>query len=242
MLATLRGMAAGAEAEPAQQGNLMKDGKLRVVCVGDSLTGPSPGTIYLDKYIKWSDLLQLALESILGQGRVEVINQGLAGDTSAGVRNHLDERLLQWKPDIAVILIGANNFSKSAGDTRSDEEMASRFRDDLTVIVQRAKSAGIRILLLQYPDPRAENMEKVWIHGNRGNPVIAEVGRAEKVSVLALKPVFDTAAQNQPPACLASPVDGIHLNPGGELVLTRAVVEKLRALGWLTKEMSAGTH
>jgi len=212
---------------------LMKTEKLKVVCLGDSLTGPSPGETYLDKYIKWADLLQLALESALGRGRVEVLNQGKAGDTSAGVLQHLDERLLRWQPDLTVIMISANNFSKDHAGDASDAEVSARFKEDLKEIVGRAKGAGIRVLLLQYPDPKAENMEKVWTHGNKGNPVIAEVGREEDVPVISLKSEFDAAAQKQPLACLASPVDGIHLNPGGELVLTRAVVEKLRALGWI---------
>ena len=205
---------------------------LKIVCLGDSLTGPSPGTEYLDKYIKWADLLQLGLESALPGRPVRVINQGKAGDTSAGVREHLDERLLRWKPQIAVILISANNFSPENAKGASDAEVRARLKEDLKEIVGRAKQAGIRVLLLQYPDPRAENMEKVWVHGNKGNPVIAEVAREEGLPVLDLKPEFDAAAQKQSLASLASPVDGIHLNPGGELVLTRAVIAKLRDLGW----------
>lgn len=207
--------------------------KLKVVCLGDSLTGPSPGETYLDKYIKWSDLLQLALESAIGIGRVEVINQGKAGDTSTGARQHLEDRLLRWHPTLAVILLGANNFAKDQAGDASDAEVEARFKGDMKEIVGRAKRGGIRVLLLQYPDPRATNMANVWTHGNKGNPVIAEVGREEGVPVLDLKPEFDAAAQSQPLACLASPVDGVHLNPGGELVLTRAVVQKLRSLGWI---------
>lgn len=211
----------------------MTSEKFKVVCLGDSLTGPTPGETYLDKYIKWSDLLQLALESAIGIGRVEVINQGKAGDTSAGARQHLEDRLLRWQPNLAVILLGANNFAKDQTGSASDADVLARFKDDMKDIVGRARQAGIRVLLLQYPDPRAENMANVWTHGNKGNPVIAEVGREEAVPVLALKPEFDAAAQNQPLACLASPVDGVHLNPGGELVLTRAVVQKLHSLGWI---------
>ena len=207
--------------------------KLKVVCLGDSLTGPSPGQTYLDQYIKWSDLLQLALESALGSSRVEVINQGSAGDTSSGVLQHLQERLLQWQPNLAVILIGTNNFAKDRASSASDAQVSAGLKEDLKQIVGAAKKAGIRVLLLQYPDPRAQNMEKVWVHGNKGNPVIAQVGREEGVPVLDLKPHFDAAAQTQSLACLASPTDGVHLNPGGELVLTRAVIEKLRSLGWI---------
>ena len=211
----------------------MTTDKLKVVCLGDSLTGPSPGQTYLDQYIKWSDLLQLALESALGTNHVEVINQGSAGDTSSALLQHLQERLLQWQPNLAVLLISANNFAKDQVGSASDAEVLAGLKDDLKQIVGAAKQAGIRVLLLQYPDPRAQNMEKVWVHGNKGNPVIAEVGREEGVPVLDLKPHFDAAAQTQSLACLANPTDGVHLNPGGELVLTRAVVEKLRSLGWI---------
>lgn len=205
----------------------------RIVCVGDSLTGPSPGESYLDKYIKWSDLLELALESAIGKNRIEVINQGKAGDTAAGVRQHIHERLLQWQPTLAIILIGANDFAADQAADAGDVEISRRYRENLKQIVVCAKSAGILVLLLQYPDPRAQDMQRVWTHANRGNLIVTEVGREEGVPVLNLKPEFDAAAQRQSLACLTSPVDGVHLNPGGELVLTRSVIDKLRALGWI---------
>lgn len=207
--------------------------KLTIVCLGDSLTGPTPGEAYLDKYIKWSDLLQLAVESALPAAEVRVINQGKAGDTTGGALEHLEDRLLKWQADIAVVLMGANNFAPDRTKGASDAEVLAAYKKDLTEIVSRAKKAGIRVLLLQYPDPRAENMAKVWTHGNKGNPAIAEVAREQDVPLVALKPVFDSAAQTQPLATLASPVDGVHLNPGGELVLTRAVMKKMASLGWL---------
>ncbi len=210
--------------------------KIKIVCLGDSITGPGDGKAYLDKYVKWSDLLQFGLGASLGFNRVEVLNRGVAGDTSSGVLRHLDERLLQAQPDIVVILIGTNNFDKNA-----DKAEASRtFKTDLTDIVAQAKTAGIKVLLLQYPTPRAENMEKVWVHGDAGNPVIEEVARETGCPVLNLKGAFDTAAQTLSLACLASPVDGIHLSPGGELVLAKAVLEKLVSLGWTAAEPDAG--
>ena len=187
----------------------------------------------MDKYIKWSDLLQLAVESALPAAEVRVINQGKAGDTTGGALEHLQDRLLKWHPDIAVVLMGANNFSHDQTKGTSDAEVSAAYKKDLTEIVSRAKKAGIRVLLLQYPDPRAEDMAKVWTHGNKGNPAIAEVAREQDVPLLALKPAFDAAAQTQPLASLVSPVDGVHLNPGGELVLTRAVMKKMASLGWL---------
>lgn len=200
---------------------------MKIVCLGDSLTGPSPGASYLDKYIKWSDLLQFGLE-VLGEDAV-VLNQGHAGTTTSVVRQDLEARLLRHHPDVVVILLGANNYAPNV----RTEATPSRFREDLRDIVHRAGTAGIRVLLLQYPDPRAEDPGKVWAHGNQGNPVIAEVAEAEGVPVLDVKPSFDKAAEFRSLAELASPVDGVHLNPGGELVLARAVLDKLLSLGWI---------
>ena len=201
---------------------------MKLVCLGDSLTGPAPGTRYLDKYIKWSDLLQVGLDAVFGEGRVEVLNQGKAGESSSGVCASLEERLLRHFPDVVVLLIGANNFGHNA----PRENASVRLRADLREIVRRAQAAGIRVLLLQYPVPRAEMMDKVWTHGDAGNPVVAEVAAETGTPLVDLRPVFAEAAKTCSLASLASPVDGIHLNPGGEIVLARAVLAKLRALGW----------
>lgn len=201
-----------------------------IVCLGDSLTGPEPGTRYLDKYLKWSDLLQVGVDAVFGQGAVQVLNQGKAGETSSGVLAALAERLLRHSPDVVVMLIGANNYGHNAPRV----EASVALKADVHEIVRRAQLAGIRVLLLQYPVPRAEVMDKVWTHGDAGNPVIAEVAAEAAVPLLDLRPAFNEAAKSCSLASLASPVDGIHLNPGGEIVLARTVLAKLRALGWPT--------
>ncbi len=199
-----------------------------IVCLGDSLTGPPAGRAYLDKYVKWPDLVQVGVDAALGEGSVRVLNRGVAGDPSAAVLAALDERLLRHKPDATVVWIGANNYGGGVDRAGASE----RLRSDLTLIVERAQVEGIRVLLLQYFKPRAEVMDKVWTHGDAGNAVIAEVAAATGAAVLALAPFFEEAAKAQPLAELASPVDGLHLNPGGELVVAKAVLAKLRALNW----------
>lgn len=201
-----------------------------LVCLGDSLTGPRPGVSYLDKYIKWTDLLQVGLAAVFGEEQVRVLNQGFAGDPSSRMLAALDDRLLRHQPDIAVMLIGANNY---AGNADRDKTSAA-LRSDLESIVSQAQAAGTRVLLLQYPRPLAEDMSKVWIHGDAGNQVIAEVAASTGASLLPLAPLFDHEASRRPLAELASPVDGVHLNPGGELVIANAVLAKLRELGWPT--------
>jgi len=204
---------------------------LKVVCLGDSITGPRPNVRYLDKYIKWPDLLEVALEAQLGAGQAQVVNRGHAGDNAAGALARLEEQVIALKPDLVVILIGGNNFAAK----ESESAKSNQLHNDLSAIVAKLQTAGGRILLLQYPEPKADNMEKVWTHLDDGNPVIAAVAQERKVPTLALAPAFAAAAQSHPQAELTSIVDGVHLNPYGEVVLAKAVFFKLKELGWLSR-------
>lgn len=211
---------------------------MKIVCLGDSLTGPGPGAAYLDAYVKWPDLVQLGVDAALGCGRVTVINQGKAGEVSSGLLDRMEERLVRHAPDVAIIWIGANNFS---GEVRRSEATAA-FAADLREIMHLVAIAGARSLLLQYPTPRAAVMDRVWRHTNAGNETIASVAMETGVPVLDLRPVFDAAALQCPLDHLACPVDGVHLRPGGELVVARAVLGRLFALGWLKSSAHTATH
>ena len=202
----------------------------RLICFGDSITGPHPETRYLEHYLKWSDLLQLALETHLGVGAVEVLNRGWAGSNSTQAVARLDKDVLAVHPDVVVILIGGNDFDPAA----EREGRAVEFERNLTTIVRRMKEEGTRVLLLQYAEPRSDDMTKVWTHLNAGNGIISEVGNREGIPILSLETGFAEAAKTHPLAELINRIDGVHLNPYGEIVVARSVFFKLRELGWLT--------
>jgi lysophospholipase L1-like esterase len=214
------------------------EGVLRVVAFGDSITGDRPGIQYRHQYIKWADVLQAMLEVQLGEGKAEVLNMGFAGDRTfragdrPGAVNRVESNILAQQPDIAVILIGGNNMGTR---NRDPEELAEQTRSELTQIVQQVRGAGIRVLLLQYAEPKAEDMSKVWTHLDDVNPIIAAVAEAEGVPTLELAPAFAGAAERLPLNALLNATDGVHLQPYGELIVARAVAAKLLQLGWMTE-------
>ena len=63
--------------------------------------------------------------------------------------------------------------------------------------------------------------------------MIAQVAKEEDVPTLELAPLFDEAAKSHALSDLASPYDGVHFNPYGEIVTARAIYFKLLDLGWL---------
>lgn len=204
---------------------------LRVVCLGDSLTGDRPGKPYLHQYVKWSDLIQIGLESRLGWGQAVVINSGWAGGGSEGAVERLKRDVLDHQPDIVVVLIGGNDC-RLKGQETLDQKLA-KVQTNLTTIVERLHAAKIKVLLLQYPQPFAVDMSKVWHHLDDANPVIAAVAKASGATTLELEPAFAAArAAGASPESLANAIDGVHLNPGGELVVAKMVLRRLIDLGW----------
>lgn len=221
------------------------DGPLKVVCFGDSITGDRPRKPYLHQYLKWCDLVGLGLRA--RGAEVIMVNSGFGGDSShgspsgdpPGALNRLKADVLDEHPAICVVLIGGNDFAKVKGeapDSPKVAEVTATLRVNLTSMVQQMKQAGIKVLLLQYHAARATDAAKAWKHLDWGNPVIAEVGRAAGVPVLALEPAFQAGlASGATAEQLLNRVDGVHLNPRGELVVAEAVIARIVELGWAGK-------
>lgn len=209
---------------------------LRIVCFGDSITGDRPGVSYQGQYLKFADLLGLMLEGRLGIGGAEVINSGWSGDTTyprpdrdmPGAVGRLEQDVLAHRPDIVVVLIGGNDRK------RTDEERQVT-ADNLATILTRLRQAGVRVLVLQYHDALPEDPQdpRAWRHLSANNDLIAAAARAANLPLLEMNGPMQRAADAHPRRELAHPIDGVHLNPRGEITFARAIFAKLLELGWL---------
>lgn len=216
---------------------------MKIVCLGDSITG-QPN---LAGYLKWSFVLEAMCDAAKGPGRVQVVNRGIGGDTSAGALKRLQGDVLDERPDVVVILLGGND----AGQKRPQADVKA----DLETIVRKVKGAGAKVLLLQYAVlPNPAQPETAWVHLDGNNVLIAEIAGAEQVPLLNMATAMGDALKNQQVSelkgldeegvatwetqplaqqHLVSATDGVHLSPGGELVFARSIFEKLSRLGWL---------
>jgi lysophospholipase L1-like esterase len=209
---------------------------LRIVAFGDSITGHRPREAYLDKYLKWSDLLELMVEVHRGPGKAQVLNRGWAGDATyekktqsmPGAVARLKTDVIDERPAIAIVLISGNDKK----DTSADRDIT---RTNLTRIAGDLKTAEIKALFVQYAVlPNPKNPEKAWMHLVKNNDLIAEVAKAHDFPTVALQPAFDDALKSQPITALVNASDGVHLAPGGEMVVARTLFARLKELGWLT--------
>lgn len=204
-----------------------------VVCFGDSITGCRPGEPYRHQYLKWCDLLELMLEARLGPGAARVVNAGHAGDRTypsagcPGAASRLRPQVLDERPDLVLVLLGANDLAPPARPDGPDG-----LARDLEAIGRKILDSGARLCFLQYALPRAADPATAWSHHALANPPAAEAARRLGVPVVALEPAFAAAeAAGVPRDALADPVDGVHLRPEGERAAARAVFEGIVRAG-----------
>ena len=104
----------------------------RVVFLGDSLTAGYG----LAADLAWPAVLS---RQLVAQGLpIAMVNAGLSGDTSAGGLRRLDW-LLQQKPDVLVLALGANDMLRGLP--------VADCKENLRQIAVRASAAGAKVVL-----------------------------------------------------------------------------------------------
>jgi lysophospholipase L1-like esterase/pimeloyl-ACP methyl ester carboxylesterase len=100
---------------------------LKIVCLGDSVTG-----VYYHTGGRraWPELLQLALQQALPEQAIEVVNAGISGQTTRDGLARLERDVFAHQPQVVTISFGLNDL------TRLSER---EFHDGLQTLVQRCR-------------------------------------------------------------------------------------------------------
>ena len=179
-----------------------------IAALGDSLTaglGVSPEEAY-----------PAMLEARLQREGFEyrVINAGVSGDTSAGGLRRIDW-VLKLRPDVVIVALGANDGLRG--------QAPDVLRDNLTRIIERARAAGVRVLLagMRLPPNYGDDYARAFAG------VYPAVARATGVPLapFLLDGVAGDVRLNQP--------DGIHPTVEGQRVIAERLWPYLKPL--LTK-------
>jgi len=176
-----------------------------IVALGDSLTaglGVAPEEAY-------PALLEAKLRREGFDYRV--VNAGVSGDTSAGGLRRLDWAL-RLKPDVVIVALGANDGLRG--------QPPAALRDNLTRIVERARTAGSRVLLagMRVPPNYGDDYSRAFA------AVYPTVARATGVPLapFLLDGVAGDPRLNQP--------DGIHPTAEGQRVIAERIWPYLKPL------------
>jgi lysophospholipase L1-like esterase len=115
---------------------LTKGTLLKIVCFGDSITG----TYYHTGGRRaWTNALGQTLKELYPQARLEMINAGISGNTSAHGLERMDADVLSHNPDLIIAMFGMNDVAHLQTDD---------LRQNLTEIVKRAHEHNSEIVLM----------------------------------------------------------------------------------------------
>jgi acyl-CoA thioesterase-1 len=140
------------------------------------------------------------------------VNAGVSGDTSAGGVRRLDWVLEGRKVELLILALGANDGLRGLPSTELKKNLAD--------IITRAKSRGIRVVLVGFeapPDARDEYVEEFLA-------VFPELAEEQEVPLVPsfLANVAGIAELNQE--------DGRHPNAAGARILAENVFRVLEPL------------
>lgn len=105
-----------------------KSKPMKIVCFGDSLTScGGQGGRYSDYLRTWAP-------------DCEVVNKGVGGDTLGGGRKRFQRDVLDLRPDVVVIELGANDYWQA-------RQPIPQLAADLESMVRDAKNSGAKVII-----------------------------------------------------------------------------------------------
>ena len=127
---TTRGSTAAASSTAPQSSS-----PLKIVCLGDSVTGVYYHTGGRRAY---PEMLELAIRNVAPDANVQVLNAGISGNTTADGLARLDRDVLPHQPHLVSISFGLNDLA------RVPEE---QFVQNLTTLIERCRAAKSQVVL-----------------------------------------------------------------------------------------------
>lgn len=202
----------------------------KVIFFGDSLTagGVKPGGFV--------DLFRGAISSFYPGRDIKILGSGVVGNRVSDLAERLEEDVLANDPTHVVVFVGVNDVA-SLGQTRASLNAGVvRFRRELTGLVAGITAAGAKVVLCT-PGLIGEDVEQ-GTAANYGLELYASSVRnlATELStgLCDIRSEFTeylSSRNNNSRRAGLLTVDGIHLNPTGNLLAARTMLQAFAGSG-----------
>lgn len=201
---------------PLRAVQLLESGQpIRIVCFGDSITG-----VYYHTGGRraWCDLVGIALQRLYPHARIEMINAGISGNSTADALKRMEADVIQPHPQLVLVMLGMNDVARVAPED---------YRANLRTIVQRIRQVGSEVILMTPNFVSAGDAARpVWKVADYAQ-ISREVGRELAVPVTDMYRAFQSVQAVDPRAWLGLMSDTIHPNMRGHKLLAEEVVHTL---------------
>ncbi len=203
-------------AAPEKTSQLLFAGKepVRIVCIGDSITGVYYHTGGLRAY---PEMLEIALHKLYPQAQVTVRNAGISGDTTKGALARLDRDVLAHKPHLVTVMFGMNDMVRTP---------LAEFQSNLKEIIARCRQAGAEVLLCtqnSVVDTKARPSSKLA----EFTQAIRDVGKQESLGVADCFSAYEAVRAKDTLEWSLLHSDEIHPNMDGHKVFASTIAQSI---------------
>lgn len=203
-------------ATPDKTRQLLTDAKepVRIVCIGDSITGVYYHSGGMRAY---PEMLQIALQKLHPKAKVTVRNAGISGDTSKGGLARLERDVLAHKPHLVTIMFGMNDLVRVP---------VADFIANMTQIIQRCRAAGAEVVLCtqnSIVDSPQRPMAKLAEYSQ----AIRDLAKAESLGVADCFAAFEALRAKEALEWNLLLSDAIHPNMDGHKLFAETIAQTI---------------
>lgn len=195
---------------------------VRVVCMGDSITVGQ----FISPSDRWTTLLEHSLKAELGEDSVEVLNQGLNGETTRGGLERFPVAVQALEPVVLTLQYGMNDCNCWQSDRGAHRVSIDAYRANLLEMIDRGRRFGIAEIML-ITNPRSlrrapmVNGEAYEDANARYAVAMREVAAEAGVTLCDVREALSELTDSQLGPLLLPPPDCLHLTERGHARYTQ---------------------
>lgn len=177
-----------------------------------------------------SRALQLPVSAL--QGRFQVVNRAISGESVAQMESRFQQDVLDLKPDVVVIFAGINDLTAAAALPDQSSRTVDAISGSLQSFAQRAADQGAAVVLLTIVRPAKVRLIRWLVWNKRVYGLVDETNeRLRQIEGLHIVLLDADAALAQGAPYLPSrfAADEVHLNEKANHILSQALDAALKA-------------
>ncbi|MBI3860333.1 MAG: PKD domain-containing protein [Planctomycetia bacterium] len=183
---------------------------VKIVCLGDSVTGVYYHTGGRRAY---PELIPLALEKSYPGSKVTLVNAGISGNSTIDALKRLQADVLDHKPDLVTVMFGLNDMVRVP---------IAEYQANLKTIIERCRAAGAEVLLCT-PNAVIESGGRPTAKLLEFCAAMKETGRELNVPVCDCYATHAALRERDPLAWRLTLSDAIHPNMDGHKLTAAAI-------------------
>ncbi|MEZ6046666.1 MAG: GDSL-type esterase/lipase family protein [Planctomycetaceae bacterium] len=187
---------------------------LKVVCLGDSVTGVYYHTGGRRAY---TDMVQIGLQRLYPHIKIEAVNSGISGHTTVKGLERFKRDVLDHHPDIVTIMFSLNDATGLPLD---------QFEANLMNMINQSRNAGIEVVLCT-PNSVFETKERPIARLEQYVAIIRKLAEQEKLPLADCYAAYEKLHQQDEWAWTMLMSDDIHPNMRGHKLLAETIINTL---------------